>query len=392
MSLERYGKGWRIRFRPYGDRLINLTVATRDQWQARRIEKDILLACKTSDYSGLSIEAKEAVLRMFENQKWELPAELQVQEEPAEELTLWKAVEIFLNYPDIMTSRNRPRAIQALSHVVRILGKQRSIKDIWIPDLKMYHAQRQSEDAANSTVNREMSALSRLFTVMCELRIVNVNPCRLVKRLSEKSGYREAYLSYDDVSRIADRCPSWYQSVIWIAYYSGMRRGEILNLKWSQINLQRRMIYLTADDTKEGSRKRIPIHSELGLVFEKLGRIRSLQTDIVVLVDGHILGNSSIDNPWKRAMGKLQWEKPCPRFHDLRHSWKVNALRSGIDYEIRETIMGHWNKGKGVTERYGYIDAQALVDAIDRMTFDHGETHIWATPNRAQIKANRKGM
>src|SRR5208283_5715243 len=68
--------------------------------------------------------------------------------------------------------------------------------------------------------------------------------------------------------------------------------------------------------------------------------------------------------------------KPFPRFHDLRHTWKSNALSSGIDPEIRESIMGHWAKGKTVTERYGRIKDDLLRKAIDSMIFDNGDTEI----------------
>jgi hypothetical protein len=70
---------------------------------------------------------------------------------------------------------------------------------------------------------------------------------------------------------------------------------------------------------------------------------------------------------------------PKPRFHDLRHTWKSNARRSGMDSEIREAILGHAQRGLSVTERYGRISEAELVREIDKMTFDHGETEILVT-------------
>ena len=85
-------------------------------------------------------------------------------------------------------------------------------------------------------------------------------------------------------------------------------------------------------------------------------------------------------NCWPRACEALEekelLKKPLPRFHDLRHTWKTNARRSGMDPEIREAILGHAERGKSVVERYGRISDQELVQAIDLMTFDHGETEI----------------
>ncbi len=54
-----------------------------------------------------------------------------------------------------------------------------------------------------------------------------------------------------------------------------------------------------------------------------------------------------------------------PRFHDLRHTWKTNARRSGMHPEIERAIMGHSQRGKSVHEGYGLISDEELVRAID---------------------------
>jgi len=85
-------------------------------------------------------------------------------------------------------------------------------------------------------------------------------------------------------------------------------------------------------------------------------------------------------NVWPRACEALEkaelLKKPFPRFHDLRHTWKTNARRSGMDGEIRESILGHASREKSVSERYGRISDLELLEAIDSMTFDHGPTEI----------------
>ena len=63
-------------------------------------------------------------------------------------------------------------------------------------------------------------------------------------------------------------------------------------------------------------------------------------------------------------------------FHDLRHTWRANARRSGVNFEIAESILGHWFRGKPINELYGYISDEELLAAVDKMTFDHGATQI----------------
>ncbi len=69
---------------------------------------------------------------------------------------------------------------------------------------------------------------------------------------------------------------------------------------------------------------------------------------------------------------------PRPRLTDLRHTWRRNARRSKVSEPIAESILGHWTAEATVNRRYGrWIETDELIEEIDRMTFDHGKTHIF---------------
>jgi len=84
-----------------------------------------------------------------------------------------------------------------------------------------------------------------------------------------------------------------------------------------------------------------------------------LESDLVFLVPVgdklRPIGVETRKNCWPRACKSLGVERPRPRFHDLRHTWRANARRSGVDRFIAESIMGHCFRGKTVNERYGRI-------------------------------------
>jgi hypothetical protein len=98
-------------------------------------------------------------MRLFENQKWELPPKLSGLSQPREELTLWRSVEIFLNYPEIKASSEKPRYEICLSHLVEHFGKDKPMKAIWVPEIKEYVGKRQKSNASPSTINREKGTL-----------------------------------------------------------------------------------------------------------------------------------------------------------------------------------------------------------------------------------------
>ena len=299
-----------------------------------------------------------------------------IEPEIQDELTLWKAMELCLKYPEVKDSPNRPRMKQCFTHLAEKLGKQTPLSKIRIPQIKQYRIDRLNEGAAPATVNKGKSFLSKLFQVLIEMERIDNNPARLVRNLSEKSGERQAYVSFKDFNTIVSNLPEPHRSIAQAAYYTGMRRGEVTGLTRKQVNLKKRLIYLGSQDTKEGRRKRVPIHRDLIPVLENVMKVQAIGSDLIFLIDGKPLCHGAGKRFWDAAVAELKLET-TPRFHDLRHTWKTNARRSGMDSEIRERIMGHVEKTLSVSERYGSISDQELIRAIDMMTFDHGETEIW---------------
>ena len=328
-------------------------------------------------------------MRMFQNQSWALPDQLETTLPTSGELTLWKGIRQCLTYPGMKDSSNRERHEQAFLHVVRIMGQDRSIKSIWVPDIEDYQIRRLDEGAAPSTVNKEKAALSKMFNVLIKLRLLEVNPAKLVKNLNEKSGEREVYLSHKDFRLIVGELPLWERPIVQTLYYTGMRRGEALGLTRDRINLKERMILLRPEDVKERRWKRVPIHRDLVPILEEVLKVRSMGTDKVFLIKGRAPNEDSLRKPWTKAVKELEFDS-APRLHDLRHTWKTNAMRSGMEPEIRESIMGHWFRGKTVAERYGRISDADLVREIDKVSFKNGETEILVSESKKKNPKERQ--
>ncbi|MBI5571160.1 MAG: tyrosine-type recombinase/integrase [Desulfomonile tiedjei] len=395
--VTKRGKTLYIYFKPFKDKKIGVRVDVNTAREANQIEGAVLRACRTGSYEGLDPIARETCIRMFTNQKWELPPALADFVAPVAkgELTLRQAVEIFIKYPEIHDCQERPRYEQCIEHLVEHFGQDCLVKSIWVPEIKEYMAKRLEEGAAPSTVNRQKGTLSKMFQVLVEKRYADANPVRLVKNLSQKSEERQVYLSVETVRAIADRCPPWYQPMLWMAFHTGMREGEILGLTRKQMNLSERMVYLGPEDTKEGHWKRVPIHKDLVTILQDvLDGPALLSGKVFALQDGKGLRDldpESFKNVWPRVRKALGFKDPLPRFHDLRHTWRTNARRSGVDPQIAESIMGHWLKGRSVNDRYGYIGDKELLQAIDKITFDHGETKVFvARSKESGPKGNKR--
>jgi len=387
-AIEKQRHGYSLRFRPLG-RQIRVPVPVETEEQVVKTKEAVERACRSGQFSKLSSLEKDVARISFEKSSFEVPAGLVLptyaQLSPPGKMTLWQGIEKFVNYDGIVGTQALERDMVTLCHAARIWGKEKPIKDIWVPEIRHYmKARRESPRVKkNGTLNRERGSLLKFFRVMIELEEIDKNPVKFVKRLSEKAGEREVYISYQDFLRIVDCASSWFpwfEPIVQSVYFGAMRRGEVINLTHKRLSLEDRLCYFGPKNTKEAAKKRVPIHKTLLEVLRRTVDL-SKDHDLVFLIndsDGKGIrppSKDSLKNPWRKIVDALGLT-PRPRLTDLRSTWKRNAFLSGIPERISETIMGHWYAEKSVSRRYGWVSDGELVQAIDMLRVDNGPTHI----------------
>ena len=256
--VKRRGNLWHIRFRLHKKEIWATTpsILKRD---AEVIEKQVKYALRIGSYINLDGPSRDVCLRIFKNRGWDVPKDLKTPPrrekllEPVipEELSILKAMEMCIKYPDVATSQNRERLEQSFMHLIRRFGVTFPVRKIGIPEIKQYRIDRLNEGASASTVNKEKSALSKMFQILFEKSLLNSNPARHVPNLSEKSGEREVYIGLEDFQKMLEGMSGWLRPIVLVAYYTGMRRGEIVGLTLRDLDLSRRIIHLSVEDTKE---------------------------------------------------------------------------------------------------------------------------------------------
>jgi len=356
--------------------------------EAKRIEKDVKSAFRVYRFDSLDEAGKAWVIRTHENKGWPLPEEL-ARPLPGDEPTLILAIKEYLRAdPRHCSERN----LTAIDRLIEHFGENLRLKDIRVPELRQYQRARQ-EKVENGTINRELSVLSGIMRCHVELEALDFNPCTMIKRLPENQ--RDTYLSWEDFSRLLEHS-WWIQDILVMMYYTGMRFGEVVNLRWEMYKPERRMLVLPAEATKEGKSekkvklrpKRVPLRIEpfelleslrrgddgkvvhaMGLIFTYGGRYK----DHCGTYQGKPIDRFMVRKAWTRAIEATGLQGLQRR--DLRHTWKTNAQRSGIDPAVRNLIVGHSGE-RSVQDRYIRVSDQVLLDAVDSMSFDHGWTEL----------------
>lgn len=142
-----------------------------------------------------------------------------------------------------------------------------------------------------------------------------------------------------------------------MAINTGMRKGEILNLKWENVDLKHGLILL--DITKNGERREIPINETVRATLQALPR----RLDIP-----HVFFNPKTGLPYRDIKGSfataLRRSKILDfRFHDLRHTFASHLVMANIDLTTVKELLGH--KDIKMTLRYAHLAPSHKVKAVD---------------------------
>ena len=237
---------------------------------------------------------------------------------------------------------------------------------------------------SKATVNRELSALSKIFELAIRERQTVENPVRLVKKFKEDNE-RIRYFKPDEeagLEEVIDFAPSYLKSFVILARHTGMRSGEALNLKIKQVDLEERTIHLTK--TKRGKSRRIPLNE---IAYET---VTSLIAGAEEKGTEYLFFNPKTGKPYKwlrRSFRTLMKQAGITDFkrHDLRHDAATNMVESGASLiEVRD-ILGH--SDIRMTQRYAHAKEQGVHQAVARLA----ERAKKIVPNLSQKKKSRSG-
>jgi integrase len=208
---------------------------------------------------------------------------------------------------------------------------------------------------APATVYQELALMRRMWNIARkEWKWVQKNP---VADLSFSVGNRNArdrWLSPDEERALLEKAanPSWLHPLLIMALHTGMRRGEILDLLWKDVDFLRRLI--TVQKSKNGEKRAIPISQTLLAVLKGI-KVRDFSGRVFPI------SVRSLREGFEKALEKAGIEDF--HFHDLRHTFATRLVQNGVDlYRVKE-LLGH--KTLSMTTRYAHHYCESLRSSID---------------------------
>jgi integrase len=264
------------------------------------------------------------------------------------------------------------------------------VADIRKPDVDRLRTKRLNAGAAPATVNRDVSALSGVFShwvantkgathPLAEMEILKVPDDETIRYLSpaESSRLRKA-LTERDASNAKDRASAnqWraargYELLSEITAYSdhvtpmvllslntGVRQGELFSMDWKQVDIERKTLVVLASHSKGNRTRTIPLNAEAMAVLSAIK-----PADATGLVFKSPVTGGRFNNV-KKAWAEVTKAAKLPdlRWHDLRHDFASQLVMKGVPLYTVQKLLGHSNAK--MTQRYAKLAPSKLADAV----------------------------
>jgi integrase len=263
--------------------------------------------------------------------------------------------------------RSWDRDTRSVKHLAVVFSEKR-LTEIAPADIERYKTLRQTNTDSHgrhpqpATINRELACLKAMFNVarkgLLHLPggLPTENPVSCVEFFDEHN-IRDRILTAEEFHRMLDASPDYLRPILQCAYYTGMRRGEVLALTWDKVDFKAGFIRLKDADTKTDEARSIPIGRELREVLGHLPVVLDAQGKRVLYVFTH---NGQRVKSIKRVFARVRQQTGITNtvFHDFRHTATTNLRRAGVDALTAMKITGH--KTMAVFKRYNTIDEQDL--------------------------------
>jgi integrase len=230
-------------------------------------------------------------------------------------------------------------------------------------DIQRMHAEIR-ERTSNSTANRYLGLMGRMYSLANEWQVYDKNPAHRVKKVPENAP-RERFLSREEMGRLLealDASPSRSAAdALKFLILTGLRKNEALQLEWKRVNLSDGTVYLA--QTKSGKPRTVVLNTPARELLQQ--RWEAREGDHPYVFPGRLVGQP-VNNPQKafdEALTKAKIEGNVV-IHTLRHSFASLAINAGATLYDVSKLLGH--STTATTTRYAHHERGVLLRASEQ--------------------------
>lgn len=256
------------------------------------------------------------------------------------------------NYVD---SENIKSAERIADNFYKLIGNKPA-EQVTINDLEKYRAQRKDEVKASS-INREMNYIKRIFSLARSNKKIRFNPCDDLKPLRIQNPTKR-FLTKEEEKKLLKVANPIMKAIIIVAIHTGMREGEIRNLKWADVFMKQK--FLIALNTKNGKPRKLLITPQMEKELKKLPRLGEYVFMNPVTKKPYVDFISTFLRTVKNA------KIPHITFHELRHTTASRLNELGVDLITIQEYLDHADAR--TTQQYIHNPKKNILDAVKRLS------------------------
>ena len=218
---------------------------------------------------------------------------------------------------------------------------------------------------APSTINGALGFISSLFIYAKKEDYILKSPSRDIEKFALNDEKEAPYFTRDELVKIWDNVNPYWLHFLQFLYYTGMRKGELINLTWKNVNLkksQEAITLISSDEfrTKTGKKRTIPLKSEaISILKQQKGVDKKF---VFVSQTGKKIHPEKPYHAIKKALEKAGLEGDV---HKLRHTMASHAVMKGVSiYEVKE-LLGH--QDIKTTMIYAHLSPTTLRSAVEKL-------------------------
>ena len=261
--------------------------------------------------------------------------------------------------------------------------------DVKASSIKRYTDQRRAAGKAPATINRELAALRRAFTIAVEQERLSSASVPRVKLFAEHNA-RQGFVERADFEAVVSRLPVYLQDYARFAYGSGWRKGEVATLEWSAVDKGTTRVTLRREHSKNGEPRVLPLVGELTEIIARRRQERAYTTvagetaESRYIFHRHGAPVGDFRKAWTAACVAAGFAKPKVRrdgrpvldrkgepvmkatliLLDLRRSAVRNLMAAGVDQSVAMRVTGH--QTISVFQRYRIVSDDDMRAALER--------------------------
>ncbi len=250
----------------------------------------------------------------------------------------------------------------SIKHLNEFFG-EKNIGEITSFDIENYKKKRIEEGVKYATINRELTCLKTIFNKAVEWGKLNTNSPKI--KLYKENNMRIRYLTETEANLLVNFAKEPLKSIIIIALNTGMRLGEIVSLRWRDIDFNTETI--TVWRTKNKEKKVVPMNK---IVVETLRYAETLRDPLnefvfysKIIETGHI-SKHHVSHMFNKLIKELNIKDF--RFHDLRHTFASWLVMKGVDLKTIQELLGH--KTFSMVLRYAHLSQEHKKKSVELLT------------------------